>query len=208
MFEGLEFLFSGMFLGLVSGISPGPLLALVFSETLKHGRIEGMKVAVAPLITDLPIVLFVLLILSNLMHYDLVLGLISMLGACYLIYLGFENLRVKIEEFEIKLDRKDALKRGIIANFLNPSPYLFWLSIGGPIVFKSSEVHVSATILFVAGFYSMLVGSKIGIALIVEKSKTFVKSKHYFYVVRGLGVALIFFALLFVFEGLKMLGLF
>ncbi|MCX9013779.1 MAG: hypothetical protein OIN89_03135 [Candidatus Methanoperedens sp.] len=55
MIETLTFLVSGMIFGLTSGISPGPLLTLVISETLKNGSSGGMKVAVAPLITDIPI---------------------------------------------------------------------------------------------------------------------------------------------------------
>ena len=137
MVEGLEFLISGVVFGLAAGIAPGPLLALVFSETLKYGKNEGIKIAVSPLITDLPIVLFVLFILSSLMGYNFVIGMISLFGACYLIYLGFENLRVKIAESEVELTKRDALKRGVIANFLSPHPYLFWLSIGGPTIFKS-----------------------------------------------------------------------
>jgi threonine/homoserine/homoserine lactone efflux protein len=208
MFEEFEFLLSGIILGLFAGISPGPLLALVFSETLKHGKMEGTKVAVAPLITDLPIVLFVLFILSNLIRYNSVIGTITLFGACYLIYLGMENLRILTRELEVKLDGKDALKRGIIANFLSPSPYLFWLSIGGPIVFKSLEMNVLAAILFVVGFYGLLIGSKIGIALIVDESKSFIKSKYYIYIIRILGLTLILFALFFVYEGLSLIGLF
>jgi len=205
--EGLEFLISGIFFGLAAGISPGPLLALVFSETLKFGKWEGIKIAVSPLISDLPIVLFVLFILLNLVNNSFVVGIISLFGACYLIYLGFENLRVNIDRFEVKLARKDALKRGVIANLLSPHPYLFWLSIGGSMVFKSLDVDVSATVLFVLGFYSLLIGSKVSVALIVEKSRAFIKSKHYLYIVRALGIALIVFALIFVKEGLILIGL-
>jgi threonine/homoserine/homoserine lactone efflux protein len=208
MVEGLEFLISGVVFGLAAGIAPGPLLALVFSETLKYGKNEGIKIAVSPLITDLPIVLFVLFILSSLMGYNFVIGMISLFGACYLIYLGVENLRVKIAESEVELTKRDALKRGVIANFLSPHPYLFWLSIGGPIIFKSLDIHISATILFILGFYSLLIGSKIGIVLVVEKSKSFIKSKYYLYIVRALGIALILFALVFVKDGLKLIGLF
>jgi threonine/homoserine/homoserine lactone efflux protein len=208
MFEEFEFLLSGIILGLFAGISPGPLLALVFSETLKHGKTEGTKVAVAPLITDLPIVLFVLFILSNLIRHNSVIGIITLFGACYLIYLGMENLRILTGELEVKLDGKDALKRGIIANFLSPSPYLFWLSIGGPMVFKSLEISALAAILFVIGFYSLLIGSKIGFALIVDKSKSLIKSRYYVYIIRILGLTLILFALFFVYEGLSLIGLF
>jgi len=208
MIEGLEFLISGVIIGLAAGIAPGPLLALVFCETLKHGKNEGIKIAGSPLITDLPIVLFVLFILSSLIGYNFVIGMISLFGACYLIYSGVESLRVKITKFEVELAKKDALKRGVIANFLSPHPYLFWLSIGGPIIFKSLDIHISATILFILGFYSLLIGSKIGIVLVVEKSKSFIKSKYYLYIVRVLGIALILFALIFVKDGLKLIGLF
>jgi len=208
MIEGLEFLISGVIFGLAAGTSPGPLLALVFSETLKYGKKEGITIAVSPLITDSPIILFVLFILSSLMGYNFVVGMISLFGACYLIYLGVENLRVKIDEFDVEPAKKDALNRGVIANFLNPHPYLFWLSIGGPIIFKSLDIHISATILFILGFYSLLIGSKVGIVLILEKSKSFIKSKYYLYIVRGLSIALILFALIFVRDDIKLIGLF
>jgi len=207
MMEGIKFLVSGIVLGFATGVSPGPLLALVFSETIKYGIKEGIRIAISPLITDLPIVLFVLFALSNLAKYNFIIGTISLLGACYLIYLGFENLRVRTSKFEVKLVKKDSLKRGVIANFLSPHPYLFWLSIGGPMIFESLDVHISATVLFLSGFYGLLVGSKIGIALIVEKSKSLIESKYYLYVVRALGIALILFALVFVKEGLKLIGL-
>jgi len=207
MTSGLEFLGLGVFLGLVAGVSPGPLLALVFSETLKFGRREGVKVAISPLVTDVPIVLFVLFVLSNLIGYGFVVGVVSLFGAGYLVYLGVENLRVRVGEFEAKLGRKDALRRSVVANFSSPSPYLFWLSIGGPIIFKSLDVHFSAMILFVLGFYSLLVGSKIGIVLIVDKSKVFLESKYYLWVVRALGIMLILFSLIFVKDGLALIGL-
>ena len=50
-------LITGIILGLMAGISPGPLLALVISETLKHGKKEGIKIALTPFITDLPAIL-------------------------------------------------------------------------------------------------------------------------------------------------------
>jgi len=140
MVEGLEFLISGVVFGLAAGMAPGSLLALVFSETLKYGKKRGVKVAISPLITDLPIVIFVLFMLStlsSLIEYSFVIGVVSLFGACYLIYLGVENLRVKTTK--VGLAKKDALKRGVIANFLNPHPYLFWLSIGGPMIFESLD---------------------------------------------------------------------
>lgn len=53
-------------MGLSSVLAPGSLLTLVISETLQHDTRAGIKVALAPVITDLPIIVLTLLILSKL----------------------------------------------------------------------------------------------------------------------------------------------
>ncbi|MGB9939441.1 LysE family translocator [Methanosarcina sp.] len=205
MLDLIEFLALGSFLGLAAGTSPGPLLAVTISETLQHGKWEGIKVAISPLITDLPIILSILYILSHVTNYNSIIGVIAFFGASYLIYSGVESLKIKKDSVELNVEKKDALKKGIIVNFGNPHPYLFWISIGGPIIFKSMNTHISATILFILGFYGFLVGSKVGITLIVEKSKSFINSKYYFSIIRILGIAQIVFGLTFIKVGLESL---
>ena len=95
MLDVIEYLVLGAFLGLAAGISPGPLLAITISETLQHGKWEGIKVAISPLITDLPIILSVLFILSHLTSYDSIIGIIAFFGASYLIYSGVESLKIR-----------------------------------------------------------------------------------------------------------------
>lgn len=207
MSDLIEFLAMGSFLGLAAGTSPGPLLAVTISETLQYGKWEGIKVAVSPLITDLPIVLSVLFVLSHLTSYDFIIGIIAFFGASYLIYSGMESLRIKESSVELRLEKKDALKKGVIVNFGNPHPYVFWFSIGGPIIFKTLSTHVSATILFISGFYVFLVGSKVIITLIVEKSKSFINSKYYFLIIHILGIAQIIFGLAFIKMGLSSLNI-
>ncbi|MDS4041493.1 MAG: hypothetical protein RKP20_09980, partial [Candidatus Competibacter sp.] len=43
MIESISFLSAGLLLGLSGGLSPGPLLALVASETLHHGVRAGIS---------------------------------------------------------------------------------------------------------------------------------------------------------------------
>lgn len=207
MLDLIKFLALGSFLGLAAGTSPGPLLAVTISETLQYGKWEGIKVAVSPLITDLPIVLSVLYVLSHLTSYDFIIGIIAFFGASYLIYSGIESLKLKKDSVELNIEKEDALKKGVIVNFGNPHPYVFWFSIGGPIIYKSLNTHVSATVLFILGFYIFLVGSKVVITLIVEKSKSFINSKHYFSIIRALGIAQIIFGLTFIKMGLSSLNI-
>lgn len=207
MLDFIEYLAMGAFLGLAAGTSPGPLLAVTISETLQHGKWEGIKVAVSPLITDLPIILAVLFVLLHLTSSDFFIGIIAFFGASYLIYSGIDSLKIKKDSIELNVDKKDALKKGVIVNFGNPHPYVFWLSIGGPIIFKSLSINIWATILFIAGFYLLLVGSKVVVALIVEKSKYFINSKYYFSIVHALGIAQIIFGLTFIKVGMDSLSL-
>ena len=203
MIEEFTFLISGIIFGLTLGMSPGPLLTLVISETLKHDKKEGIKIAIAPILTDLPIVLITLLILSKLTNFDPILGSISILGAIFIGYLAYENISIKKIELDVSEAKLQSLKKGVIANFLNPHPYVFWFIIGAPTVLRAWDVSLFSAILFILGFYVFLVGSKISIAVIVEKSRSFLKSNIYVYTIRLLGIALLIFSLMFLIDGLK-----
>jgi threonine/homoserine/homoserine lactone efflux protein len=204
----LSFLTTAFFLGLSGGLSPGPLLTLVVSESLRHGVKEGIKVSMAPLFTDFPIVLASIYILSPLSDIQSVIGAISLLGAAFLVFLGYNSLSFKGVDIDVAQIKPQSLKKGIVANFLNPNPYLFWLSIGAPMVLKAYKNSILSAILFVTCFYMILVGSKILIAIVIGKSRRFLKSSHYVYTIRCLGIILLIFALFFVKDGLKSLGIY
>lgn len=204
MASAAELLLSGVILGLAQGLTPGPLVTLVISETLKFGKEEGFKVAVSPLITDSTIILFAVIVLSTFEGYGAILGIVSVFGACYLIYLGLENIKTKIKTYEVSTMKREAFKRAVITNFLNPHAYLFWLFVGGPIILKNIETDTSAIAFFLLGFYFFLIGSKMSIALIVDKSKQFIKSTYYSRIVQILGIILILFAVNILIAGLRL----
>ncbi len=91
----LTFLTAGTILGLSAGFAPGPLLALVISETLQHDMKAGVKVALTPILTDLPIIIITLFILTKLSRFHQILGIISIIGACFIFYLGIKNIKIK-----------------------------------------------------------------------------------------------------------------
>jgi threonine/homoserine/homoserine lactone efflux protein len=202
-----EFLVLGIILGFTAGISPGPLMAMTISETLQHGSRAGVKVAISPLITDSLIVSCILFFLLSSENHGPVLAWISFAGAFYLIYLGVSSLKTSVIDIVITKERDNSFKRGILANFLSPHPYLFWITIGGPILFQALDVDIWATVFFVAGFYSLLVGSKIMIAMVVGRSRYFLKSNYYLYIIRSLGLVYFIFALFFIEQGTNLLGL-
>ena len=200
-----RFLLTGVLLGLSSGLAPGPLLALVASETLRHGVRAGVRVALAPLITDLPIILITILLLRPLADHALPLASIHFAGGVYLAWLGVEGVRFRGTE-RVAVNSADDLRRGVIANFLNPSPYLFWLAVGAPTVLDAWSHGWSAAIAFVTAFYTLLVGSKVLLALALNHTRHFLRNNGYIMLMRGLGLVLLAYALLFLSDGWRLLS--
>ena len=198
-----HFISAGVLLGLSSGLSPGPLLTLVLTQTISHNRAEGIKVALSPLITDLPIILITVLILGRLARFDIFLAIISFVGAIFLAYLGVESLRSKELNLDVKDSKSGSLKKGIIANFLNPSPYLFWTTVGTPLLLKAYKTDLLASILFMLLFYVCLTGSKVVVAFLADRTKQFINQKVYLILMRILGIALLIFSLIFLYDGVK-----
>lgn len=201
----ISYLATGVLLGLAAGISPGPLLALVITETLKYSKAEGIKVAVAPLITDLPIIFVSVLLLAQLENNNSVLAVISFIGMLFIGYLAYENLTSPGLRLDNTSTKSQSLKKGILANFLSPHPYLFWVAVGAPITVKAFHFNALAAALFIGGFYLCLVGSKVLLALLIEHAGGKLNETGYRYTLRALGIVLFIFAALFLREGLLLL---
>lgn len=201
----INFFIIGAILGLSAGFAPGPLLALVVSETLQHNIRAGIKVALAPILTDLPIILVSLLILAKLTNFHAVLGFISLGGGLFLLLLGYQSLKAQGVVLNIQEVSPKSLSKGILTNFLSPHPYLFWLSIGVPTMNSALNKHPWAGLAFIGGFYLCLIGSKIGLAVLVGKSKSFLNGSTYLVIMRSLGVLLVVLAGLLFYDGLKLL---
>jgi len=201
----VNFLAMGSILGLSAGFAPGPLLTLVISETLQHDIRAGVKVAIAPMITDLPIIMLTLFILVKLSGFHRVLGIISCMGGLFVLYLGWQSIVTKGVELNLQGTRPRSLAKGIIVNTLNPHPYLFWFGVGGPTVTKAMNLGMLAPLAFMGSFYVLLVGSKILIAVLVGKSRSFLVGNGYIYTMRLLGFALCALAIILFRDGFRLL---
>jgi threonine/homoserine/homoserine lactone efflux protein len=202
----LSFLITGTILGLSAGFAPGPLLALVISETMQHDRMAGVKVALAPILTDLPIIIFTLFVLAKLSRFHYVLGVISIIGACFILYLGINNIKTKGLNIDEDTSPRRSLQKGILVNALSPHPYLFWFSVGGPTTIKAMSMGLLSAISFVGSFYVFLVGTKIVLAVLVGKSRSFLLGNKYIFTMRLLGIILIILAGFLFRDGLLLLG--
>lgn len=161
----------GVSLGWAAGISPGPLFALVLTTSLRRGFPAGARMAMVPLLSDLPVVVLSVGVLATLPN-QAVTGL-SVAGGVYLLYLAASELRAArrhqaAEGPEVVPAVRD-LGRGVLVNLLSPHPWLFWIAVGGPILIAAWRRAPWTGLAFVACFYALLVGSKVAVAWLVAR---------------------------------------
>lgn len=202
----LYYLATGALLGLGAGFSPGPLLALVVSESLRRGAAAGIRVALAPLLSDLPIIALVLLGLGQMARHSMLPGILALVGGGLVVWMGLVDLRSSGGVVAEAGPEAHPLRRGVLVNVLSPYPYLFWLGVGGPMLFKAWSQSPAAALAFLGSFYLLLVGSKVLLASAVGRL-AFVSSRVYQITLRTLAILLCLFGLSLVYEGLTLCGL-
>ncbi|HWR04874.1 MAG TPA: LysE family transporter [Humidesulfovibrio sp.] len=182
---------TGAALGLSAGLSPGPLLALVIVQTLRYSVREGAKVAASPLLTDAPIVLTALALTAGLAAHPRLLGLLTFGGAAYLAFCALSSLRFRPDAQAPAPAEPKSLQKGVLANLLNPSPYLFWGGVGAPLLTQAWTAGASAALAFLLGFFSCLIGSKVLVAWLTGRFGPLMGSPAYALIMRGLGLMLL-----------------
>ena len=197
---------SGVLLGLSCGLAPGPLLALVLAQALRHGPREGCKIALTPLVTDAPIIVVALVLAARLAELRPVLGLVSLAGGVFVLYLAWDTLRPAHLDAAAPVEPPGSWFKGILTNLLSPHPWLFWLTVGAAMLAKAVAQSWLVVAAFLFGFYLLLVGSKALVALLAGRSRDWLAGRPYRVVLRVLAVLLGVFALLLFREGLKYLA--
>lgn len=157
----LAYLLQGMTLGFSGAVSPGPFQAYLISQSLRLGWKRALPAALAPLITDGPIIALVLVVLSSLPPAFL-RGL-QIVGGFFVLYLGWKSFgayrRFQLASLPLpQVERLNVLQAALM-NFLSPGPYIFWSILAGPILIAGWKESTSLGMAFLGGFYTAMVGT-------------------------------------------------
>ena len=195
----------GLSLGLGAGLAPGPLLALVIRTALQDGAAAGVRVAFTPLLTDVPIILVAVLLAASLPEE--VLGALGIAGGAFVVWLGIEALRDEPAPAEAAAGaaapQRDVM-RGALTNALSPHPWVFWLTVGAPILAQGTAADAA---LFLFAFYLLLIGAKVVLALGVGAGRErLMQGRGYLVLLRASAVLLLVTGVLLAYEGVRTLG--
>jgi threonine/homoserine/homoserine lactone efflux protein len=180
----MNYLFQGLALGITAAAAPGTFQTYLIHQTLAHGWRRGAVVAMAPLLSDPPIILLILLVLNQLP--PLLIQAIGIAGGLFALYLawgigrewraasGVPATAASADQPVTALDATHtwgALGRGALINLLSPGPYLFWSLVCGPLLLEALHLSPLYGASFLLGFYIAFIGGMLALAALFHQAR-------------------------------------
>jgi threonine/homoserine/homoserine lactone efflux protein len=167
------YILQGIGYGFAAGVQPGPLQTYIISQTLTKGWRRVLPAAFAPLISDGPIIAICLLVLSQVPLW--LQRLLSIAGGLFVLYLAYGAYQTW-KHFDPTVpgtetgNQKSILKAAFV-NILNPSPYIFWTLVTGPILLAGWHETPAYGVGFIVGFYLTMIFSLVTIVLLFSTAR-------------------------------------
>ena len=167
------YLLFGITYALAAAIQPGPFQAFIISRTLENGWKKTLPASLAPVLSDGPIIILVLVILNNVPSE--LLRFLQIGGGVLLLYLAYSSFKSFLQFDKLKkpeeIKKDSTLFKAVMVNILNPAPYIGWSLIMGPLFIKGYREASINGIALIIGFYVTIVLSQAGIILLFGLAK-------------------------------------
>ena len=164
----ISYLIVGITYGFAAAAQPGPLQTYIISQTFANGWRRTLPASFSPLISDIPIIILVLFLLSQLPAW--LIQILHIAGAFFLFYLVYDTYKTW-KNFDVNKKREvqtnqQTLFKAALVNFLNPNPYLGWSLVMGPLFLKGYNEAPIYGVILVISFYATLVAGIAGIIIL------------------------------------------
>ncbi len=196
----------GAMLGFQGSVSPGPLQAIIISETLSNGIKSSWRAAIIPAITDPFALVIALFFVSSVPNT--VLAIISFLGALLLGRLAWLQFRTTEDDFVYQKKPRLSFWTIWFTNFFNPNLWIFSFAINAVQIhdfYVNYGFWVAAA--YILAFDVLIFTGNLGTAYLVAKLKELFNAKWLVRVNRCLSLSLFAVAVYFVYMGFADLGL-
>jgi threonine/homoserine/homoserine lactone efflux protein len=158
----------GITYAFAAAIQPGPFQTFIISKTLENGWKRTLPAAFAPILSDGPIIMLVLFILTNIPQE--MIRFLQIGGGLLLLYLAYSSFKSFLHFDKIKKLKNNktdnTLLKAVLVNAINPAPYLGWSLIMGPLFIKGYNEVTDYGFALIAGFYTTMVICQIGIIML------------------------------------------
>jgi threonine/homoserine/homoserine lactone efflux protein len=194
---------------LSGALMPGPLLTLTVGESAHRGFWAGPLIIVGHALLELALVLLLLMGVGVWLHRPVVLGLVGVIGAAMLGWMGLGLLRAS-RHSRLKFDHQAAsgmhpVWAGVLMSAANPYFLIWWLTIGLGYILFSAKYGMVGVVLFYLGhiladfaWYSL-------VSAAVAQGRHFLSDRVYCGFLAGCGLFLFGFGGYFGIQGVRFL---
>ncbi|HSG45415.1 MAG TPA: LysE family transporter [Anaerolineales bacterium] len=167
------YIIQGIGFGFAAAVQPGPFQTYIISQTLLRGWRRTLVAALAPLVSDGPIIALCLIVLSQVPRwFERFLYIAGGLFILYLAYGAYKSWKTFDENIPKDDSRvSQSLWKAALMNALSPGPYIFWTLVTGPILIRGWREAPFLGISFLVGFYLAIIGSLSAIIIIFGEAK-------------------------------------
>ena len=162
------YLIFGAVYAFAAAVQPGPFLAYLVSQALSEGWRRTLPAALAPLLSDGPVIVVVLFVLDRLPAATL--DGLRCAGGVLVIALAACAFRAWRASAGAAPESRPSTRRSVVSaalvNIANPGPWLGWSLVLGPLLLKGWREAPSHGVALVAGFYGTMVASLGGIIVL------------------------------------------
>jgi threonine/homoserine/homoserine lactone efflux protein len=164
----LGYVIQGIGYGFAAAVEPGPFQTYLIAQALSKGWRRALPAALAPLVSDGPIVALVLLVLSQVP--ETFQRVLYIAGGLFILYLA-QNAFLAWRDFDVAppvsaQSGQQSLLKAAMMNALSPGPYMYWSLVTGPVLLAGWREAPANGVGFLAGFYVAIVASLAGIIVL------------------------------------------
>jgi threonine/homoserine/homoserine lactone efflux protein len=173
-FRMINYLVFGITYSFACVVQPGPFQAFLFSQSIKNGWQKTIPLVFVPLMSDLPVIILVLLVLTNVPHE--VLQILQIAGGLFLLYLAFNAYKSWLTftpNVAENIAPQYTVFKAVLVNLLNPNPYLAWSLVLGPMLIKSWNESPGKGIVMLTAFYGSMIIYSIGLIGLFAAARNF-----------------------------------
>ena len=153
------YILQGIGYGFSAAVQPGPFQTYLISQALTQGWKRTLIAAFAPLVSDGPIILLCLLVLSQVpQSLERFLYIASGLFILYLAYGSYKSWR-NFDNYlpQSETGTRQSILKAALMNLLSPGPYIFWSLVTGPILIRGWRESTHYGVIFMLGFYASMI---------------------------------------------------
>ena len=162
------YLLQGIGFGFAAASQPGPLQTYLITQSLTRGWKRALPTALAPLISDGPIILLCILVLSQVP--DWLQKILYIVGGLFVLYIAYGTYKAwrEFHEYQTQpeIPSHQTIFKAALTNALSPGAYIFWTLVTGPILVRGWREAPINGIGFLAGFYVTMVASLAAIIIV------------------------------------------